>query len=132
MDNIIAMKDVGKVKKVKGEYVLILAVDNNAEAIIELGLSPGFTSIYVDHLTMRLDEIFSERALVEIPSNEHKKLEIEWFADDIDDKSGHKKYAKIYEELIDEPNFATKLDEKGIDKTKLKKEFKDKQKSEEI
>jgi hypothetical protein len=110
-------EDKGKVVKVKGIDELILDVDQYG----------GFVSIEVGMLVKPLDEVFSEEALVDVPVGQRKKLFIEHIADDTEDKGGHRRYAKYYEVLIDDPEFGVKLDEKGIDKAKLKQKFKDKQ-----
>jgi len=111
-------EDTGKVVKVKGIDELILKAYTDG----------GFVSIELDKLTKPLDEVFSEEALADVPVGQRKKLFIEHIADDTEDKGGHTKYAKHYELLIDDPDFSAKLDEKGIDKPKLKQKFKDKQK----
>lgn len=89
----------------------------------------GFTSIEVENLLKASEEFLPESALVGVPANVRKKPYIERLAFNEDnDGEGHKKHAKIYEKLVDNPVFAAELDKKGIDKAKLKQKFKDKQK----
>ena len=70
----------------------------------EDGSLRGVISIDMDNLTKRPDEKLSPENLSELPSQYHSRPYIEYIVDDAEseDKSGHRKYAPIYEELMDE------------------------------
>lgn len=125
-------ENIGRLVKVdrtdKTSYAKIKVSDGADFDVLVLSVSPGpgppegwgFTSIDLGDLTKKVEEVISN------PSPEDVgKYYIEAIADR---ENSLDKHAKIFEEIIDDPIFSQKLDDKGIDKAKLKQKFKDKQK----
>lgn len=87
-----------------------------AEDRRENGSLRGIITIEPTMLTKKMSESFDEKGLADVPTQYLDRPFLEYLADDVgsDDKSGHKKHAKVYDELMDDDFVKTLLQAEGV------------------
>lgn len=83
----------------------------------EDGSLRGLVTMEPESLSTRMDE---HNLPADFPVSERSKLFIEYIADDVEDKAGHKKYRGVLADLLDDTDFKVVLEAKNADIISLK------------
>ncbi|GAJ11562.1 unnamed protein product, partial [marine sediment metagenome] len=78
----------------------------------------GLITIDPQRLLSRMDELHPSSETISVP--DRSKLLIEYIADDVEDKTGHRKNVAVFADLLDDADFKAALESRSADTISLK------------